>query len=387
MIGAMIRVFGVPQTPAWVAVLLVGTVGRADVVRTTDGQRLAGTVAVEGHALRVGQAVVALDHLLDVTFDHRVRTGAASCVLVDGSTLVGRIDGIDDKSVRVTTAAVGSVPVAIGRVARVCFGPVDGDLLGRVPGGAAGLLLRDGDFFEGTLVRFDGAGVTMTSPLLGEATFATADRAAALVLRPAGPRRGDWVVRTTDGSVLAADGLSVTGGAVRMNVDGVGAMAVRLSDLGSVRAGGDRVVELADVKPTAGTALSDATPVGLPAHLIGGAVNRAVCVSGGTSVTYGLAGGYTAFACRVGVPSGVVPMAGVAWSIALDGRRVADGGGPRTSVDDPVAVVVPTAGARELTLSVEPVAGGVGALVLFAEPVLARRAGATTGRAEKSEVR
>ena len=368
---AAIRVFGVPQTPAWVvvALLVAAGVGRADVVRTTDGRRVVGRVTVKGHGLRVGGVGVPLGDVLDATFDRRVRTAGASCVLVDGTTLAGRIDGIDDRAVRMTTAAVGAAAVPIDRVGRVCFGPVGGELLGKVPAGGAGLLLRDGDFFDGAVRGFTGATVTMTSPLLGEQTFGTADRAAAVVLRAVGRPAGAWVVRATDGSVLVADTVEWTDGAVRMTVAGLGAMAVRLSDVAAVRAGGSRVVSLADVTPTAGTAVADATAVGLPPRLVGGPVDRSVCVSPGTSVTYRLGGAYTAFACRAGVVAGVVPTAGVRWTVRLDGRTVA-GGGPVTSVDDPAAVTVPTAGAGELTLSVDPVVGRAGGAVLFADPVL-----------------
>jgi hypothetical protein len=372
------RVFGVPQTPAWVgALLLVGGVARGDVVRMTDGRTITGTVAVEGQGLRVGGSVVSLDDVLDVTFDRRVRTAGQCCVLTDGTTLAGRVEGVDDRGVRIATPAIGELPVPIDRVARVQFASVSGELLGRIPTGESGLLLRDGDFFEGDLQRCDGATITMASPLLGEATFGTADRAAALVLRPAARTGGAWVVRTTDGSVLVTDAVTLVGGAVRADVAGVGAVAVRLSDVASLRAAGDRVVSLADVVPSGGTAVDDGTPVGLPPRLVGGAVERSVCVSAGTSVTYHLGGAYSAFACRAGVPAGVVPAVGVRWRVRVDGRVVADGGGPRTSVEDPVGVTVATAGVAELTLCADPaVAGGV---VLFADPVLVR-AGRPTAR-------
>ena len=369
------RAFGVPQTPTWVAaVLMLGVPARADVLRTTDGRTLVGTVVVDGHGLKVGGGVVPLGELLDVRFDRRVWTAAQSCVLVDGTTLAGRIDGIDGRGVRVTTAAIGTVRVPVERVGRVCFEPISGDLLARVPAGTGGLLLRDGDFFEGALQRCDGSTITMASPLLGEATFGTPDRAAALVLRPVGRVKGSWVARTVDGCTLVTEVVELTGGAVRADVAGMGPVAVRLSDVASIRAAGERVVSLADLTPTGGTAVDDATPVGLPPRLVGGPVDRSVCVSAGTTATYRLGGAYSAFACRAGVPAGVVPTEGMRWHVRLDGRAVADGG-PRTSVDDPVAVSVPTAGAAELTLSVDPaVSGGV---VLFADPVLVRAAPTT----------
>jgi hypothetical protein len=364
------------------ALLFAAAAAPGDTVRTTAGRAYAGTVSIDGHALRVGPTTMPVGDVLEVTLGRAVRTGRQSCVLANGSTLAGRVEGIDDRIVRVTMPAMGTVPVPVDRVARVCFGPVPGELLAKVPGdGGRGLLLRDGDFFDGQLAGFDGANVTMTSPLLGEATFGVADRAAALVLRPAGRPEGAWVVRTTDGSVLVADDLSLTNGSVRVTVAGVGPMAVRLADVASIRAGGERFTSLADLTPARGSPTVDGTPVGLPPRLVGGeAVGRSVCVSAGAPVTYKLAGGYAAFAGRVGVPAGVVPMAGVRWSVRVDGRVVADGGAGRTSVDDPVWVGVPVAGAAELPLSVEPANGsttGVG-LVLFADPVLVRAAPATT---------
>jgi hypothetical protein len=364
------------------ALLFAAAAAPGDTVRTTAGRAYAGTVSIDGRALRVGPTTMPVGDVLEVTLGRAVRTGRQSCVLANGSTLAGRVEGIDDRIVRVTMPAMGTVPVPVDRVARVCFGPVPGELLAKVPGdGGRGLLLRDGDFFDGQLAGFDGANVTMTSPLLGEATFGVADRAAALVLRPAGRPEGAWVVRTTDGSVLVADDLSLTNGSVRVTVAGVGPMAVRLADVASIRAGGERFTSLADLTPARGSPTVDGTPVGLPPRLVGGeAVGRSVCVSAGAPVTYKLAGGYAAFAGRVGVPAGVVPMAGVRWSVRVDGRVVADGGAGRTSVDDPVWVGVPVAGAAELTLSVEPANGsttGVG-LVLFADPVLVRAAPATT---------
>ena len=170
----------------------------------------------------------------------------------------------------------------------------------------------------------------MASPLLGEQAFAVPDRAAALVLRPGASRAdGPWVVRTTDGSTLVAGGLSLADGVVRADVAGVGMVAVRLADVAGLRAGGGRVVSLADRVPVSGEAVNDGTPVGLPPRLVGGAVDRAVCVRAGATVTYRLGGGFGAFACRAGVPAGVVPTAGVRWSVRVDGRWVA-GGGPVT---------------------------------------------------------
>ena len=340
-------------------------------LRTTDGRTVTGTASIAGHDWRVGDTTVPVGDVLDVRLAHPTSTGRQSCVLADGTTLAGRIDALDDRAVRVTTAALGPVSVPVDRVARVWFGPASGELFGRVPAGGAGLLLRDGDFFDGTFQGFDGRQVTMASPLLGEAAFPTADRAAALVVRPAARADGPWVVRTTDGSVLAGDGLALTGEAVRLDVAGVGPVAARLADVVEVRAGGARVVSLADERPTAGAATVDGTPVGLPATMVGGPVGRSVCVAGGTSVTFPLDPSTTAFACRAGVPAGVVPMAGVRWSVKVDGRVVADDGGPRTAVDDPVGVCVPTAGGGELTLTVEPAAAG--GVVLFADPVLAKR--------------
>jgi hypothetical protein len=342
-----------------------------------------GTVAIDGHGLRIGGTRLALGDLLDVTFDRRVRAATASCVLVGGTVLAGRIDAIDGHAVRVTTSAVGELSMPADGVARVCFGPVGGDLLDRVPTGATGLLLRDGDFFEGTLSAFNGTAVTMSSPLLGETTFGTADRAAALVLRPTGREAGAWVVRTTDGSTLSGDGATIVGGAVRLDVAGMGPMAVRLTDVALIRAGGDRVVSLADLVPTDGTAVADATPAGLPPRLVGGPIGRSVCISGGRSVTYRLGGAYSAFACRVGVPAGVVPTEGVHWSVRLDGRVVADSGAPRTSVDDPVDVIVPTAKGQALTLVVEP--GRAGAMGLFADPVVVRNLPMVPGAVPKND--
>jgi hypothetical protein len=209
------------------ALLFAAAAAPGDTVRTTAGRAYAGTVSIDGRALRVGPTTMPVGDVLEVTLGRAVRTGRQSCVLANGSTLAGRVEGIDDRIVRVTMPAMGTVPVPVDRVARVCFGPVPGELLAKVPGdGGRGLLLRDGDFFDGQLAGFDGANVTMTSPLLGEATFGVADRAAALVLRPAGRPEGAWVVRTTDGSVLVADDLSLTNGSVRVTVAGVGPMAV-----------------------------------------------------------------------------------------------------------------------------------------------------------------
>ncbi len=347
----------------------VGPAARADTVWMTDGRAVDGAAVVDGHDLRVGGAAVPIDDVLVATFARRVRTGPQSCVLVDGTVLAGRVDGIDDRVVRMTTASLGRVSVGVGRVARVCFEPVPGERLSGVSGG---LLLRDGDFFEGAFQRLDGAGVTLVSPLLGEATFGVADRAAAWVVRPAARADGDWVVRTTDGSVLVANSLSLAGGAASAEVMGVGSLAVPLGDVAEVRAGGDRVASLADRVPVAGSAVADGTPIGLAPRLVGGAVGRSVCVPAGGSATYQLDGA-TALACRVGVPAGLVPTAAVRWSVAVDGRTVATGG-PVTSVDDPVLVGVPTAGAGQLTLAVEPGAG----VALFADPVLARAGGAAT---------
>ena len=368
----MARVFGVRQTPAWVAVVLCAAVARADVLLTTDGRAMAGAVRVDGRGLRAGDGpAVALGDVLSVAFDRRARaSGGGSCVLVDGTTLAGRIEAFDDRAVRVASDVAGVVSVPADRVARVCFTAVSGERLAKVPAEGRGLLLRDGDFFAGAFRSFDRRSVTMSSELLGEASFDVGGRAAAVVLRPAGRAGDGWVVRTVDGSVLVVSGVSSDGGALRAEVAGVGRVSVPWSAVVEARAGGGRVVSLAEVRPTSGAVTVDGTGVGLRPVLIGaGGVGRSVCVGGGTA-TYRLGGGYTAFAARVGVPAGVVPMAGVRWAMLVDGREVASSGGPRTSVDDPVAVGAAVSGGGDLSVRVEP-AGG---LVLLADPVLVRAA-------------
>jgi hypothetical protein len=149
-----------------------------------------------------------------------------------------------------------------------------------------------------------------------------------------------------------------------------------------IRAGSARFTSLAGIKPLEVKSdgshgigprfVMDGTSSGAPMSLGGQTIARGIGIMAGTSVTFELEGKFNALLGRFGVPDGVAPASSVQLVAAVDGNEVYRSAW-RTSVDEPVEMLVNLGRGRKLTVKVESAGGSVvGASGLLGEPALVR---------------
>jgi hypothetical protein len=374
-----------------VSATISGAVARAGAVRTLDGRAFDGEVRLDRSGTQLivdtgaSSTKVELADVLDAILRPVARATAPDrgVVLVDDSVVAGTIEGIDERVVRLRRQGVARpIEAPIERVARVMFQPASAELAAKAPAGNAtttGVLLANGDFFEGKVRSFDGRTIRVDSLLFGPAAFDVNLQAVQLVLRPSsptsGPGSGTSVVRLTDGSSINATGFNVEAANLRIISDALGSISVRLDDVAEIHAGGGRVQPLAELTPTVkangGAFAVDATSVGLSAMVAGMRSQRTVTMTNGAQASYPLNGEAQLFTCRAGVPRGVLPTVAVRFIVLLDGHE-AWRSGARSSLDEPVDVSVKLGEAKTLTLAVESSrpAGSVGAVGAWCDPAL-----------------
>jgi hypothetical protein len=322
-------------------------------------------------------------------------------VMTDGSALACEsLLRADMELIRLDVTGVDGRQIAVktADVARIVLGMLSGELLKRVPpGGHSGVLLDGGDFVEGEFRGIDGGKVRISSVLFGLQSFDAGRHAIAVILHDARePADAPMIVRLSNGSVLAAKSVSFERGTTAISVDErcFGKLVAPVKDLIDLRAGGERLVSLADLTPHVSKENSpdvkahrlDATEWGTPPMLLGLSPRRCLGQSVGTSISFDLGEGtrYVSFVARAGVPAALVPAGRARFVVLVDGverfRSEA-----RTSVDDPVPVAVSLKGAKTLTLRVEngdatdagKTASAGGAPGLWAEPLMVKSGPAT----------
>ncbi len=122
--------------------------------------------------------------------------------------------------------------VTAAQVARVeFFHPLPEDHRKSVQGERAGVLLRSGDFAEGTLQAIEGAKLTIGSVLFGSKEHSVLDEVDALVLRRVTPVPAAYRVETRLGSVLLAQKASLVSGRLVLEVAGLGEARIELEEL------------------------------------------------------------------------------------------------------------------------------------------------------------
>ena len=154
-------------------------------------------------------------------------------VLTAGSVLAAEVERADITSFKLG-GRWGGLKLTTPRVARVeFFHPLPADVEDRLSGQDPGLVLRDGDFYEGKFVSLDGGIAEMSSILFGARQFSVAEEADALVLRKVYPpaAKPAWRVETHAGSELLAQEATLAGGKLQLEVAGLGAVVLELSEL------------------------------------------------------------------------------------------------------------------------------------------------------------
>jgi hypothetical protein len=178
------------------------------------------------------------DRLSEVVFDHVSVNGKGSLpaepalphvVLTTGSKLAADILSADGTSIQLG-GRWKDLKMTTQRVARLeFFHPLPGELEEVIQGNRTGLLMRSGDFSEGTFQSLADGKVKLTSLLFGEREHSVVDEADALVLRKVKgpPSPAVFRVETHAGSILFAQTARLEGSEIVLEVAGIG--KVRLS--------------------------------------------------------------------------------------------------------------------------------------------------------------
>jgi hypothetical protein len=248
-------------------------------------------------------------------------------------------------------------------IAWLVYEPIPAVDVGKVPAGKLGVVLPDGDFFEGKLRGIDGATVKMISPVFGPRNFAPVRRdLLALVLRDLRPAPVAFEVRLSDASIIHAESLGLENGELILHGGFLDGGKIETKDVVEIRAGPARYQPLATAKP----ARID-PPLGVSAEAAFG-VDQTLTASAftlpdrviqhyldtmvGCTPVWAVPPGMTLFNAVV-VVSPKVPAANrLVFAVYADGRQ-AFRSQPMTVADPPLPIRIDFGPARALSLRVE----------------------------------
>jgi hypothetical protein len=120
--------------------------------------------------------------------------------------------------------------VSTENVARIVLQPEADAMLAALQPGRKGLLLRNSDFIDGEFKSLKDGKIRISSVLFG-AKMVSADKIAAIVLRPTMPSTSRFEVRTRDDSLLRINDVSVAQNQLVLSDSILGAWRVRSSEL------------------------------------------------------------------------------------------------------------------------------------------------------------
>jgi hypothetical protein len=162
-----------------------------------------------------------------------VPVGAAKGVwLGNGSFIAGQVKSVDEKTVKLAVPGDGEVTVPTRKVA-VAFIHVPRRRQIPEPG-LAGVLLSNGDFFEGEFRRIEGGSVKVSSVLFGMRTFWLGE-VAGIYLGAVTPAAALFEVRTVEGSAVRASDLALTQDALSVEEPSAGRLRFASKSLLEIR--------------------------------------------------------------------------------------------------------------------------------------------------------
>ncbi len=366
-----------------VIVLCCGLAG-AGSVRTFDGKGVQGIVKLDDAGARVSPKIgapvkVGWDEILHLL----VSDGAApeppkrAVVLRDGTLIaVERIDHLGETSVKFYRNDLRDVRVARSRVARLYFRPISPDMRRSLDAGSAGVVMKNGDLYEGDVRAVDGNRISVSSVLFGNSSFDLSDQAAAAILSPVGEEPCEYVVHLTDGSALRCASIASEKGKLVCQQGVLGRIPVDYRSIREIQYAGRRLRSLAELRPSNISAAAGIDPGYQPNAVVASPVDQSprygIGLGGGGSITYDLGGQYILFTATAGAAAGLAPLARLQFVVLGDGRELYRGE-PITSVDDPLNLTVAVAKVRNLTLRIETPEPLLGARGVWADPLLLKQ--------------
>jgi hypothetical protein len=336
-------------------VLLAGQTARAGSIETFTGDIYTGKIELDfgGIVFRPEKGpVTKVDPgtLYRVQFDSWKPTEEfmPGVVLRNGVRLAGPWGPFNDPVIKF---AKRNLSVPAEEIAWIVYTRFPAELAANVPFGQTGVLLPKGDFFEGTIRGADAGEAKIFNSLFGQRNF-TARDIHALVLRDTRVPAAQYEVRTTDGSLFAAEALAVDRPGVTIKHALYDNLLLTAAEITEIRAGANRCRPLTTLGQ-----LHAEPPEGLQVLAERGFTLSAKSVAGCI-----VPAGFTEMVAKVAADDSAPPGQRVVFSIFADGRPLARS--PALAAGDPAQNLrVTLAGTRSLVLRVDATAvpGAAGA--------------------------
>lgn len=372
---------------AWALVFAVASARAVDVeLETVEGETFTltdiawsvdGTISGQW---KVEPLSVARDRIDAVRFPAaQMRVASTPALLIPGGRIVhGQILEATEESIKISNELFGTAEFPLSSIEGILLVerrlvPDAKEAIVRrirsVEREADALVLSNGDILQGAITSFgpgdwkidrDGNVQTVASSFLEGAAL---DRNFLEYEVPTGPH---WLVRLTDGSLLAAQSLKLDG--TTMEVATVAGPVLRIpcsaddtSGILSIEQRGGRLVYLSDmepkrieVRPFLDDALPprmDASAIGTPIQLGAERFSKGIGARSFTRIDYDAAG-FEKFLAKIGVDQAAGESASLICRVLVDGQPAFDSG-ELTSNSAPVAVAVPLMNAQVVSLVVD----------------------------------
>jgi hypothetical protein len=313
------------------------------------------------------------------------KTQSSMLVTVGGTIYAGvEVRSVDKQTVRFSRGDRMDLSIPSEQVARIYLPGLTQETIDHLPTTGTGVLLTNGDFYEGDIDQLQDGKVQVNSVIFGPRQFTLRSEVSALVLRPTGDetQASNFVVEGNDGSVFRADALAADGQNLVVADQFLGKLSLDFRSLREIRYGGDRLKQLADLRPrrvdpspsrpAAEGFFIDRTRFGPMLQLSTVDFDHGVSLAAGASVTYDLDGQYKTLLCVAGVPAEMLPTSAAVFVAEADGKELFRSP-PRTSIDDGLPVSIDVTGLKTVTLRVEAEKGNPLPVVgLWGDPQLVK---------------
>lgn len=180
------------------------------------------------------------NHTLNrATFDNITVTtmpkenGSQAVTLRNGSTVAAALQSVDDISVKFTSYGHAYNLPRID-IARLHYRTVPAAKLAALFPGRRGVLLTNGDFYDGTITAIGNRDIKISSVIFGLREFRLDKEVALVVLRDLLPPATTWQIHLYDGTVLQTKTFTVDTDKLLMQDPAFGQFRVSLSDVAEI---------------------------------------------------------------------------------------------------------------------------------------------------------
>ncbi len=226
-------------TPGWLK--LTRTSNRVSAHTSRDGQKwdlvgaetlLANIPLFIGFAVNSGNSHELNRAVFEnVTLNLAPRETAQQAVtLRNGTTLAATIQSVNDVTIKFTSYG-RSFSFPMIEVSRLLLRPVAPEKLAALPPGRRGVLLANGDFYDGEITELDGNKVKVNSVLFGPREYSIPKEVAGLVYRDLRSPAMPWLARGSNGTVLQSKSVIPQGDRFLCEDEVVGAFHLPFAEL------------------------------------------------------------------------------------------------------------------------------------------------------------